>query len=249
MGRADITLYVAAYKDADVHKDRTVIGSGLHKPIKNADLYDDTGDNISAKNGSFCELTALYWIWKNDSSAYVGLEHYRRFFCGKSVFKQNILSKESILSLLEGCDVILPKKHKVAKDVYRHYAKNHVKGDLDECGRIIREMHPGYAADFDKVMASKYCSLYNMFIIKRELLNSYCGWLFPILFELEKRIDLSARTAYQQRAFGFAAERLFNVWLEHNNPKTIYKDVYTTGDIPVFVKAKTCCLNIIKSFT
>lgn len=46
---------------------------------------DNTGDNISAKNPNFCELTGLYWAWKNLDADYVGLVHYRRYFTRKEV--------------------------------------------------------------------------------------------------------------------------------------------------------------------
>ena len=54
---------------------------------------------------------------------------------------------------------------------------------------------------------------FNMFIMKRELADAYCAWLFPVLFELEARLDLSGYSAYDARVFGFVGERLLDVWL------------------------------------
>ena len=53
-----------------------------------SDIRDNIGDNISKKNVNYCELTGLYWIWKNklcvekefDDDKYYGLAQYRRMF-------------------------------------------------------------------------------------------------------------------------------------------------------------------------
>ena len=44
---------------------------------------DNTGEHISEKNPHYCELTALYWAWKNLKSDYIGIVHYRRHFVKK----------------------------------------------------------------------------------------------------------------------------------------------------------------------
>ena len=41
---------------------------------------DNTGDNISSLNPSYCELTTQYWAWKNMEADYYGFCHYRRYF-------------------------------------------------------------------------------------------------------------------------------------------------------------------------
>ena len=80
------------------HKDYEFPISACYRPIfvgkranalKNEGFYqDNSGINIAEKNSGFCELTGLYWAWKNgvfENNEYVGLVHYRRYFAGKAL--------------------------------------------------------------------------------------------------------------------------------------------------------------------
>ena len=121
---------------------------------------DHTGDNISLKNPSFCELTGLYWAWKNLDADYVGLAHYRRHFTLKSKSQQkklglmdSVLTGEELAPLLKQYDILVPEKRNYyIETLYSHYEHTHYKEHLDITREIIAEMYPDYLADFDKVM-------------------------------------------------------------------------------------------------
>ena len=189
---------------------------------------DNTGDNISLKNPNFCELTGLYWAWKNLQCDYIGLCHYRRYFCaashGSDVESKHkaILHRSDYEKLLQQYDVILPKKRNYYIETVRsQYEHAHNKRDLDEVEHIIAEKHPEYSEAFTKVMNRTKLHILNMFAMKKELFDEYCKWLFDILFELEKSIDISQYNQYEARVYGFLSERLFNVWLEKKQLKCV----------------------------
>lgn len=181
---------------------------------------DDMGDNISFKNPNYCELTGLYWAWKNLNCDYLGLSHYRRHFTKskKNNKWDSILTQEQLKSLLIQTDIIVPKKRNYyIETTYDQYAHAHHAIDLDVTREVIKEKYPKYITSFDKCMKSTKGHKFNMFIMKRELINSYCEWLFDILFELENRLDISMYSKNDARVFGFVSERLLDVWLETNN--------------------------------
>lgn len=181
---------------------------------------DDEGDNISARNPHWCELTGLYWAWKNRSHAVLGLVHYRRHFKGIG----GVLSKDECARLLENYNVILPKPRcYLIETSYSHYAHAHHAEDLDVTREIIGERCPEYLAAWDRCMQSSRGHRFNMFIMKRELAERYCKWLFDILFELERRLDISTYSQYDKRVFGFVAERMIDPWLETNG--VAYKEL------------------------
>ena len=57
---------------------------------------------------------------------------------------------------------------------------------------------------------------FNMFVMRKELLEHYCTWLFDILFELERELDISHYSDNDKRVFGFVSERLLDAWLVTN---------------------------------
>ena len=219
---------VAAHKKYWMPEDKVYVP--LHVGAENKTplgyLPDNTGDNISAKNPNYCELTGLYWAWKNLDCEYIGLCHYRRYF-GNRVHTRNIeKKKEAVLiredyeKLLATYDILLPKKRNYYIETVRsQYENAHNKRDLDEVENIIKEKYPEYVLAFTRVMERKKLYILNMFVMKKKSFDEYCAWLFDILFELEKRIDISSYNTYESRVFGFMAERLFNVWLEKQNLK------------------------------
>ena len=91
-------------------------------------------------------------------------------------------------------------------------------------------------------MNQKKIYLFNMFVMKKELFDSYASWLFDILFELEKRIDISSYDNYQKRVYGFLSERLFNVWLRKNGNLRVKQ-------VPViFLEDETTSDNLLKKW-
>lgn len=179
---------------------------------------DDDGENISIKNPNYNELTAVYWAWKNlrDVDA-VGLVQYRRLLCSKKN-KHEILSKQEIVSLLKNNDVILPKKRKYYIETnYSHYMHAHHVEPIKTVRAIIVQEYPEYICSFDKVMNRRGAHMFNMFVMKKGKFDEYAKWLFGILQEAEKRIDISTYSTQESRVYGYISELLMDVWIEKNN--------------------------------
>ena len=180
----------------------------------NSAYSDNTGKNISEKNPFFSELTALYWMAKNIENAdYKGLVHYRRYFVDRN---NEFISSKKIESILNEVDIILPQKVYSRQSVFDTYKRKHNVEDLNIIKHIIDTKYPGYSSSFDKVMNRHSYHSLNMIITKKAIFDNYSEWLFNILFESEKYVQISSDT-YQRRVFGFLSERLLDVWIEKNN--------------------------------
>lgn len=226
----DIKVLVAAHKAYWMPDDPVYVplqvGAALHPNL--GYTRDDTGDNISRKNPNYCELTGLYWAWKNLECDYIGLCHYRRYF-GRHFFAASLNKKKKAIfkrldyeRLLQEYDIILPKPNIFYKSTVRkHYAQFHHIEDLKKVEKIIAQKYPEYAESFTKIMDGNTLHTLNMFVTSKKKFDDYCCWLFDILFTLEKQIDISSYDSYQARVYGFLSERLLNVWLEKQQLKIV----------------------------
>lgn len=245
------------FSDPDHYR---ILHVGQNQNTESDYLNDFSGDSISEKNGSFCELTGLYWIWKNDSSSeqtITGLLHYRRYFTTRlnDLFytyldiKPKVLPYKQIKLVLNKADIILPVPEKIFSTVFQSYSKFHFKEDLILTRQAISEICPNYLSAFDNVMSSHKHYYANMMICNKKNLNSYSKWLFSVLNALEKKIDLNKyKDNYQKRVFGFISERLLQVWVVHNNLKIIEFPVFNTESkrMTIYSKTKNRFVNLFK---
>lgn len=219
---AQIKIIVATHKAYDMPDSHMYlplqVGSAISPPLPYA--HDNTGSNISDKNRTFCELTGLYWTWMNLNADYIGLCHYRRYFAEKPLGRKwrRILSEDTAARLLCSCSVVLPRKRRYWIETnYSQYVHAHHKQDLELTRRILAESYPAYLPVYDTVINRTSGHRFNMLIMRRDILDAYCKWLFDVLFKLESRLDISQYSAVDRRVFGYVGERLLDVWIEANH--------------------------------
>lgn len=184
--------------------------------IDGADYFDNCGDNISTLNRQFCELTAMYWIWKNSNDRIVGLEHYRRKFILPDNW-ENIFVSNNV-------DVVLPVPLYVHPSLEENYYFRHVSDGWDTMLEVVKGKYPEEYDDMRQYFKNNgIYSPCNMIIAKKQVFDEMCEWLFPILFECQKIIG-ELEDKYQNRYPGFLSERLISYYFDKNKEK--YKLVY-----------------------
>jgi hypothetical protein len=206
-------------------------------------LGDDMGvDNISTQNRQFCELTAMYWVWKNMKLDFIGFGHYRRYLCfsekpagrimetpfpvielphpdlmsAERLQEFGICNDAEIIEYVKKYDIILPEPVGNPRlSLERQYKCCHIPADWDAMVQILVEKYPAYQNSVQKVFRSNWQIYpYNMFVMRFDLFCEYMAWLFDVLFELRQRIKISD-DPYQQRVLGFLSERMLTLFVVH----------------------------------
>lgn len=237
-----IEIYVAAHKqvDSDLKLDKCYkyihVGSA-GKPVLEGMVRDDQGDNISSKNPDYCELTALYWCWKNSTAEYKGLCHYRRYlakhYFGKNTTKE-IFNQNELLDILSKYDLMLPSpKWRHHKNKLWHWYESMEELERDSSYAMVKKaichIHPDCLTELNKVYMSDTTSFCNVMYGKAELVDAYCAWVFPLMQEIED-LYIKESGAVPPREIGFVGEYLLNAWVLKNsgNLKIYYTPLMRT---------------------
>ncbi|MBQ6560063.1 MAG: DUF4422 domain-containing protein [Erysipelotrichaceae bacterium] len=226
-----IRILVATHKKYEMPEDEMYLPVFVGSAVSKADLpyqRDDEGYNISDRNRYYCELTGLYWAYRNLKDAdYIGLNHYRRYF----KYHGGLLKKADAEKLLKQCQVIVTKKrHYYIETVYSQFLHAHGKEGLDAVREVIKEAYPEDLAVFDQCMNRRSLHLFNMFIMRKDLFEEYCAFLFDVLKKTEERMEDT------DRIYGFLGERLLDVYLTKNHPS--YRELSVIHTEPIDWKKK-----------
>ena len=209
-----IKILVACHKaDPNIRQDDIYmpiqVGKALHPELDLGFQCDNTGDNISEKNGSYCELTALYWAWKNLKDVdYIGLCHYRRYFN---------MTNEELSKAINSCDILLAKPLTLPTSVYNELVYWTCLEDTTIFIDSLLSLFPEYKEDVISYyfMGNKF-SQCNMMLMSKEMFDDYCNFIFPVLQLTESRLKISGYTR-QRRVLGYLAETALGLWAKHNN--------------------------------
>ena len=171
-------------------------------------IGDDTGENISEKNPSYCEMTAHYWIWKNvKDSDYVGVCHYRRYFGAD-------ITEKTVPEVMDNADVLMVEPSWHLDSVYAYFAKFMGAENMTILWLVMKRICPEYVETLEKICDSVKFHPFNMLLCRKSLFDEYAEWMFSILGECEKIVKPSPYTN-GRRSLAYMAELLTGVYFIH----------------------------------
>jgi hypothetical protein len=256
MKTSELKIFVITHKDfempdisKDLYKPLLVGADNQPKYLKEKYNCDNIGDNISSKNSSYCEMTGLYWIWKNVETEYIGLVHYRRYFLNdlkrfrfrygyyvsdiNNKEKHHIATYDEIKKLLENNNLIVKKSKWSWRNNLQELGKFVDKECINETIAILKR-DPNYQ-NINKFLNRHSYIECNMFVAKKSLIDKYCEWIFEILKQIDDLHYQNTGEYYHNREIGYVAEILFGAWIDFNNIDYKALDVLTPGSSKEFL--------------
>lgn len=184
-----------------------------------ADLRDNDGESISAKNRNYCELTATYYAWKHSNAPYKGICHYRRLFDIKEEQMRRLLEREA------EWDAILPYPTVHYPNISAQHSR-YVRGeDWNAVLRALQELEPAYYKAYEQsiLAGERFFYNFNMLLAKSAVFDDYCSFLFRVLERTEQLVTPRGWERADRFA-GYLGENLTTIYFLKNRDK--WKTLY-----------------------
>lgn len=242
-------IYVMTHKEIANQVNGVYKYIGLGGLTSSVDASDSSGiESIHKLNREFCELTGLYYLWKNIKDEAIGLCHYRRFLnlLPSGVNNSNhctmswspdlheLLSNQGqqvmVDQILSEYDCILPRAI-YCDSIDKHYRQEH--GSLEwEC--FLKKLDLLYG-NTHSLRLEKRFFVGNIFIFKKEIFEKYCEDLFHVIFDVYKECGSYSEiegARYQPFRYpGYLAERFMTAFINANRIKYFEAQVLTIDNI------------------
>lgn len=216
--KSRVKILVACHKQDDAIRQSDIympihVGKALHPDLDLGFQGDDTGDNISEKNGAYSELTAMYWAWKNLKDVdYIGLCHYRRYM--KFDF-----SEENLKRTFSKYDIVIPQYVGQFSTNFKELAYLTTLEDTYVFLDTLLGMLPDQRSlIFETFMRSNKFTVCNMFIMRKADFDEYCEFLFTLLGKVEEKIIPNGYSRLK-RVMGYLSEPFLGFWIKYKGWK------------------------------
>lgn len=253
-----MALNVKIFSTQRIDKECDRIENEVYVPVRCGAVYDknnssiigdNTGDHISHKRNTYCELTTQYWAWKNVDADYYGFCHYRRYFAfqenkdypitdwemQEQVYldskhpKELQIDPDALREMIGKYDVIVPYPVDTKKVGFKNvltqfdHAGHLHQADLELLLEIIEKKYPQYYEAAKKSVFSTDLYLCNMFVMRKDLFQEYSQFLFDVLEEFEKANTMEGYSQEGCRTPGHLGERMVGIYLTYLQMQNKYR--------------------------
>lgn len=192
--------------------ERTIQAGAALADVADAEARDDTGDHISLKNRMYCEMTAVYWIWKNTDHDWIGIEHYRR----------HLLVRPEMLA--DGIDAIMPLPYMCYPNEMAQFLRFTTEDVLTALLKALQKLHQGEYEDYHAILYGRYQYTYDLLCARRAVFDDYCGWFFEITEYMETMAG-EVPEIRETRALSYVAEVLTNLYFMYHQKDLVIRHV------------------------
>ena len=220
----DIKIAIACHKPSPLPADPSgvylplCVGHALHPGLDLGIQTDDTGLNRSAENGCLCELTAIYWLWKNSAADFKGLFHYRRYLSlgmshrgrlryglfrlmRRQLMPVSKVGEKEFLRMADGFSRRCPQlceRYDILSTQPCRYTCSVAEFFNEAVGRylpimnaILAERFPEYASTMNALLASRSMTFGNISVMRSDIFDRYCTMLFGVIDAVIEEVERS----------------------------------------------------------